>query len=102
MLATVTGDNSDARLWQVSINRQSGPPLTATANLGHRVASAQFSPDGKILATVSPTGVIRFWDVAFPHELLRSVCAIAGQAMTRVQWNTYVSAQSFEPICSPR
>jgi len=233
MLATVTGDNDDARLWRVTMNRQPGPPLTIPANLGHRVASMQFSPDGKtlatansngqiqlwdtatrhrlgasfaaggvnisfspdgkffavgdgnsvrfwnvathrasgaplatgpgtsvvtafspdgtiaatatvegqiqlwdmatrrqigsllapanqlapidaiatamtfspdgkILATASPAGVVKFWDVAFPHELLEPVCAIAGQAMTREQWNTYVSTQPFKPICSPR
>ena len=37
-----------------------------------------FSPDGTMLATAGADGTARLWDVAFPRDLPRAVCAIAG------------------------
>ena len=102
MAATAT-DEGPIQLWDMATRREIGPPLTLTDQFPYASATAMaFSPDGKMLATANPEGAIRLWNVAFPHDLLRRVCAIAGQAMTREQWDTYVSTQSFEPICSPR
>ena len=102
-IAATATDEGQVQLWDMATRRQIGQPLTPADQSGYLDAIAlSFSPDGKILATMGASGVVSFWDVAFPHELLRPVCAIASKAMTHEQWNTYISTQPFEPICSSK
>jgi len=54
---------------------------------------------GKILATAGADGAARLWDIAFPRDLPRAVCAIAGRSLTRAEWNTYAPTESFQRTC---
>ena len=95
-LATA-GTDSTARLWDVATHAQIGAPIPAGPGQLNKVA---FSPDGKTLATEDLQ--VAFWNVALPHNLTASVCAIAARSITRDEWNTYVKSEPFQPVCSPK
>jgi WD40 repeat protein len=60
---------------------------------------AMFSPDGRILATAGADGAARLWDIAFPRDLPRAVCAIAGGSLTPAERKNYAPAESFQRTC---
>jgi WD40 repeat protein len=95
ILATAGADGM-ARLWDVATHAQIGAPIAAGTRL---LVLLAFSPDGKTLATEGDQGTT-FWNVALPHNLLESVCAIAGRSLTRDEWDTYVKSEPFQPVCS--
>jgi WD40 repeat protein len=59
-----------------------------------------FSPGGTTLATAGGDGTARLWDVAFAHDLVGAVCAIAGdRSLTGAQWAADVPSEPFERTC---
>jgi WD40 repeat protein len=94
-LATGSDDKA-VRLWDVGTRHQIGTLTGHTES----VESMAFSPDGHILATGGDDGTARLWDVAMPDDLVGSVCAVAGRAMTRQEWGQYVpSTTEFRKVC---
>ena len=59
IVAVESVNESAARLFDVATGRPIGAPLKLEP-----VNGAWFSPDGKLVATTSPGGSIRFWDGA--------------------------------------
>lgn len=95
MLATASSDGN-IRVWDVATQQEIGSPLSADTLPVDAVA---FSPDGKKLMAASTDQTVRMWNVAFPADLLRGICAIAGQSLTRQQWADYVGAQPYQQVC---
>ena len=74
--------------------------LAAGAALGTGgVNAVAFSPDGKTLAISSFAGAAQMWNIAFPNDILKAVCTIAGRSLTRQEWNTYIPSEPFRRIC---
>jgi WD40 repeat protein len=93
-IATATADGV-VRLWDVATHYQIGAPLTAGPGDATDVA---FSPDAKILATAGRDGA-RLWNVFLPHDLVSQVCSIADHSISPTEWETYVKAEPFHPVC---
>jgi WD40 repeat protein len=92
-LATV-GRDGTARLWDLTTHAQIGTPLGTG-----RVNAVAFSPDGKTLAISSSAGAVQMWNIAFPNDILKAVCTIAGRSLSRQEWNNYIPSEPFRHTC---
>lgn len=93
LLATADGT---VRLWDVATHREIGAPITSDTGA---VSAIAFSPDSRLLATADGDGTVQLIDVAFPHDLVSAVCAIAGRSLTPSEWRTYVSNEPYQKVC---
>lgn len=93
-LATV-GSDSTLRIWDVATQRQIGSPIFVPDG-AQSIAS---SPRAAIVATASPGGIIRLWNIAFPARLLQRACAIAGRSLTRSEWAFYLHSLPYQRTC---
>ena len=97
-LATA-GADGDAGVWDVATQHLIGPVMVGSSS-GSNLDGVAFSPDGSALATVGAEGTAALWGVGFPHDLLGTVCAIAGRPLTRQEWSTYVQTASYIKGCT--
>ena len=93
LLATADGT---VRLWDVATHQEIGAPITSGTGA---VSAIAFSPDGRLLATADGDGTVQLINVAFPHDLVSAVCAIAGRSLTPEEWSTYVPNEPYQKIC---
>jgi WD40 repeat protein len=96
ILATA-GRDGTARLWDASTDHQIGAAVAATTH--GPVNGVAFSPSSSLLATAGDDGTARLWNTAFPRNLLRAICTIAGRSLTMREWNTYASSEPYRRIC---
>jgi WD40 repeat protein/transcriptional regulator with XRE-family HTH domain len=98
-LAAAVTDNT-VWLWQAG---DAGHPALAaqlTGPAGH-VYTVAFSPSGGQLAAGSADGTVRLWDTG-EHAAARSVCAAAGEPLTRSEWVSYDPGRAYQPPCPAR
>ena len=94
ILATADADGT-VRLWDVATQQQIGSAFAP----GSDIYNIAFAPSGAVLATLSADGTVRLWGVTLPDDPLDAVCSIAGRSLTRQEWNTYISAEPYQPVC---
>jgi len=41
----------------------------------------------------------QLWDIGFPADLLRAVCAIPGSSLSPDQWHSYIPSRPYQPTC---
>jgi WD40 repeat protein len=70
---------------------------TLTGPSGH-VYSVAFGPGGQTLAAADSAGLVWLWDTRAATSA-RAVCAMAGQPLTRAEWDAYVPGQRYAPPC---
>ena len=91
------------RRWDVATHAAIGAPLTIGSPISVPPAGGNFiafAADGKTLATVDFPTPVQLWDISLPRNPLAAVCAIAGRAMTRQEWRTYIESEPFQRVCS--
>ncbi|HEY7147596.1 MAG TPA: helix-turn-helix domain-containing protein [Streptosporangiaceae bacterium] len=97
--ATLAAGVTDGTVWLWNIRAPARPALLATlTGPDAQVFSVAFAPGGQVLTAGSADGTVRMWDTS-PRADARSVCAYAGQPLTRFEWRTYVPGLSYHPPC---
>jgi WD40 repeat protein len=98
--------NGTVLLWNRASRHLLGKPLTGYSG---PVDSVAFSPDGKIPAHRSFDRTMTLWDVTTPAQdlpgittgLVPYLCALAGQPLTRAEWEQRAQGVAYLPICPP-
>ena len=96
LLAVAAADGT-LRLWNAA--RPGHPVLIATLTgpAGH-VFSLAFGRGGRTVAAADSAGLVWVWDTE-AATAARSVCAMAGQPLTRAEWRAYVPGLPYAPPC---
>jgi WD40 repeat protein/transcriptional regulator with XRE-family HTH domain len=93
----VSGLYGAVQLWDVTTGQPIGAPLTGDNGKAWSVA---FSPDGKTLATGSANHSARLWHVAYLVDVVKDLCASAGQQLTPAEWARYVpQGLAYRKVC---
>ena len=97
---TLAAGVTDGTVWLWNLAVPAHPSLMATINgpNGH-VYSVAFSPSGGVVAAGSADGTVRLWDTS-AATAEASVCANAGQPLTRLEWDNYVPGRPYRAPCS--
>ena len=94
LLAALGGDGT-VRLVDMDTRTGLGDAIDVAAGAGGRIA---LRPDGRELAQAAGRGVL-VWDLR-PSHWERAACQVAGRALTREEWDTYLSAVGdYRPTC---
>jgi WD40 repeat protein/transcriptional regulator with XRE-family HTH domain len=94
--------NTDGSVWLWNLTSPHDPHLIATLTgpTGH-VYSVEFSPDGHTLAAADSAGQVWLWDTRASDAIAR-ICAMAGQPLSRAEWQTYIPGRPYAPPCPAR
>ena len=84
-----------ASLWNVATGTQMGPRLPG----GSRKAMLDLSPDGRRLLITNGNGQGAVWDID-PESWAQRACALANRALTRDEWEKFLSGRPYEPACA--
>ena len=84
------------QLWNTATRQLIGDPLGS----GQVVALA-WSSDGRTLAAGQVTGAVQLWDVdgLIAADAASSLCAQAGQSLTRAQWSSIAPRVPYQDVC---
>ena len=85
-------------LWNLAVPAHPGPDRDP-----HRTATGMCSPSPSLrpagpLAAASADGTVRLWDTS-PAAAVAAVCADAGQPLTRLEWDTYITGVTYRAPC---
>ena len=98
-VAITAGDGVE--LWDATTGKQIGTSLPGapqqTNNPGGP-GNLRFTPDGRRLIIVSPTGQVTIWNITL-SAWDRQACQIAGRDMTRAEWANFIPDRSYQPVC---
>jgi len=96
----ITGDEyGSARLWNTATFQEIGPAITLPGQ-SDGITGMAVSPNGQMLATVGGYhDAAQLWDIGFPADLLRAVCAIPGSSLSPDQWHSYIPSRPYQPTC---
>jgi len=83
--------------WDVEDPEDPGPIATLTAASASQVFIAAHSPVGKILAA-GDDKTVRLY-LTDPEDAAARVCALAGDPITRAEWDQYLPDEPYRPPC---
>jgi len=98
----LTAGNTDGSVWLWNLTSPASPHLIATLTgpTGH-VYSVAFSPTGRTLAAADSAGLVWLWDT-HADGAAAEICTMAGQPLTRTEWQTYLPGRHYTPPCPAR
>ncbi len=65
---------------------------------GGRMDSVAFGAGGRVIAAASADSTVQLWDTE-PGPVAADLCAMAGDPLTRAEWNRYVPGVPYDPPC---
>ena len=94
--------NTDGSVWLWNLTNPADPDLIATLTgpIEH-VYSVAFSPSGDTLAAADSFGQVWLWD-AHATTAAAAICAMAGQPLSRAEWQAYIPGRPYAPPCPAR
>ncbi|HEY4854167.1 MAG TPA: AAA family ATPase [Streptosporangiaceae bacterium] len=99
---TLATGNLDDTIWLWDVTNTLQPHarviLTGPTDVVYGVA---FSPDGHTLAVGSADNTVRLWRTD-PSHVASYICSIAGDPLTRTEWNQYIPGLPYNPPCPQR
>jgi WD40 repeat protein len=91
--------NTNGSVWLWNLARPAHPALIATlTGPSGQVFSVAFAAGGRTLAAADSAGLVWLWDTG-AGAAAHTVCAMAGQPLTRAEWAAYVPGQHYAPPC---
>jgi WD40 repeat protein len=99
---TLAAGNTDGSVWLWNLTNPADPDLIATlTGPTEHVYSVAFSPSGNTLAAADSSGQVWLWDT-HATAAAAAVCAMAGQPLSRAEWQAYIPGRPYAPPCPPR
>jgi WD40 repeat protein len=99
---TLAAGNTDGSVWLWNLTSPADPDLIATlTGPTEHVYSVAFSPSGDTLAAADSSGQVWLWDT-HATEAAAAVCAMAGQPLSRAEWQAYIPGPPYAPPCPMR
>ncbi|TDU03427.1 WD40 repeat protein [Streptomyces sp. 846.5] len=98
-LLAISG-NEDGTIWLWNLANPERPLHLATLNgPANGVFSVAFNPHDHTLAAGGVNHTVQLWNID-PTSAATWICSIAGQPITRAQWQQYVPGRTYTPPCS--
>jgi WD40 repeat protein/transcriptional regulator with XRE-family HTH domain len=96
---TLAAGNTDGSVWLWNLTSPAQPHLIATLTgpTGH-VYSVALSPSGHTLAAADSSGKVWLWDTG-ANDASNTICGMAGQPLSRAEWQTYIPGRPYAPPC---
>ncbi len=96
---TLAAGVTDGTVWLWHTSGDSAPVQAAdlTGADGH-VYSVVFGAGGRVIAAASTDGTVRLWHTE-PGRVAAALCAMAGDPLTRAEWNRYIPGVAYAPPC---
>ncbi|MGI8606250.1 MAG: WD40 repeat domain-containing protein, partial [Gaiellaceae bacterium] len=94
-LLVSSGTDGSTRIWDVERRAPFGSPLPGLDNIW---ANSKLTPSGDWLAVVYSTGLGFVWQMT-PSSWEQHACSVAGRALTKREWDLYLSGRSYDPAC---
>jgi WD40 repeat protein len=92
-VSTVTFTTGEVAIWNVESRAR-----LATLDINYRGRALRFSPDSKMLATISDDGLtLQRFDTSWAA---RHLCQIVHRDMTAEEWNTFVPGRAYHRTCT--
>ncbi|HUN31717.1 MAG TPA: NACHT and WD repeat domain-containing protein [Trebonia sp.] len=92
-------NNNTVTLWDVS-DRARPSQLSEPITTGSSLSALAFSPQGDTLVTGESEALIQLWNLGADADSAASrICQLASGALTRQQWNLYISQLPYKPPC---
>jgi WD40 repeat protein/transcriptional regulator with XRE-family HTH domain len=99
---TLAAGNTDGSVWLWNLTNPADPDLIATlTGPAEHVYSVAFSPRGDTLAAADSSGQVWLWDT-HATTVATAVCAMAGQPLSRAEWQAYIPGRPYAPPCPAR
>ena len=83
------------RLWDI----ESEKPVGALPGMPGNTVIGLFTPHDDAVIAGFDTGQAFRWDIR-PESLARQACMVAGRALTRAEWDEFLSGRDYEPACT--
>ncbi|HKB29484.1 MAG TPA: helix-turn-helix domain-containing protein [Streptosporangiaceae bacterium] len=95
---TLAAGSADGAVWLWHTAGISLPVERADLTGPRGVHSVVFGPRGQVIAAAGADGTVRLWDTA-AVTAAADVCAMAGDPLTRAEWNRYLPGVRYAPPC---
>ncbi len=99
---TLAAANSDGSVWLWNLTTPARPRLIATlTGPTGQVYSVAFSPNGETLAATDSAGEVWLWDTR-ADAAIAGICRMAGQALSKAEWQAYIPGRPYARPCPTR